>query len=89
MAALSEATLQELKTVFSTYLFDIFGLTDETQANDGDANTIDGLMKLVIDIRQDARTRKDWGTSDKIRNTLTEVGIQIKDGKEGSNWTKS
>jgi cysteinyl-tRNA synthetase len=88
LASISAATLAELKVVFDSYLFKIFGLMDESQSTDTNATTIDGLMKLVIDIRQDARARKDWGTSDKIRNTLTSVGIQIKDGKEGSDWVK-
>jgi cysteinyl-tRNA synthetase len=50
--------------------------------------TIDGLMRLVIDLRKDIRDRKDWIFADKIRNTLQELGIQLKDGKEGTQWSK-
>jgi cysteinyl-tRNA synthetase len=49
---------------------------------------MDGLMQLVIEMRSDARTRKDWGAADKIRDTLKAVGIVLKDGKEGTHWEK-
>ena len=47
---------------------------------------LDGVMNLVIDMRKDARTNKDWGTADKIRDSLKEAGVQIKDGKDGADW---
>ena len=50
---------------------------------------LDGLMNLIIDIRQEARSKKDWPTSDKIRDTLKELEIQLKDSKEGTTWSKN
>ena len=44
-------------------------------------------MQLILDIRQDARTNKDWGTSDKIRDALKAAGIVVKDGKDGAEWS--
>ena len=44
-------------------------------------------MKLVIDLRNQARANKDYHTSDQIRDTLSELGIQLKDGKEGTTFT--
>jgi cysteinyl-tRNA synthetase len=86
---LSEATFNELKTTFHTFLFDIFGLQDEAAAGGDDSfKTIDGLMHLIIDMRADVRARKDWPTADKIRDTLKAVGIVLKDGKEGTEWGK-
>jgi len=86
---LSEATFTELKTTFNSFIFDIFGLQDEAAASSDDGfKTLDGLMHLIIDMRQDARTRKDWAASDKIRDVLKEVGIVLKDGKEGTAWSK-
>jgi cysteinyl-tRNA synthetase len=79
--------LERLKTIFTTFIVDIFGLEDEAGAN-GDNGTVAGLMELVLDIRANARTQKDWGTSDKIRDGLAAVGITVKDGKEGTSWSK-
>ncbi|MBL7775060.1 MAG: cysteine--tRNA ligase [Saprospiraceae bacterium] len=79
--------IERLKTVFHAFIHDIFGLRDESAAN-ADDNTVDGLMELILDIRANARNQKDWSTSDKIRDGLAAVGITVKDGKEGSSWTK-
>lgn len=86
--SLDPATLTDLKKFFTDFLFKIFGLKD-AQASGGDrsTNSMDGLMELVIDLRQSARANKDWATSDKIRDTLQELKIQLKDGKEGTSWT--
>lgn len=46
-------------------------------------------MNLILDIRATARApKKDWGTSDKIRDGLSAAGIVVKDGKEGTSWAK-
>jgi len=81
------ATLERLRQVFHDFVFEIFGLFDDNDAADEDG-TLDGLMKLIIDIRADARNRKDWGTSDKIRDVLKVLNLQLKDGKEGTDWSK-
>lgn len=89
MEELSGATLERLKSTFQDFVFTIFGLLDEsTAASDDQFATLDGLMQLVIEMRSDARTRKDWGAADKIRDTLKAVGIVLKDGKEGTAWVK-
>ena len=80
--------IERLKTVFSTFITDIFGLLDEAGAG-SDNGAVDGLMELILDIRASAREQKDWGTSDKIRDGLAAAGITVKDGKEGTNWTKN
>ncbi|MBK8922508.1 MAG: cysteine--tRNA ligase [Saprospirales bacterium] len=79
--------LERLKTVFNAFIVDILALQDELDAA-GDTGTVEGLMQLILDIRANARTQKDWGTSDKIRDGLAAVGISVKDGKEGTSWTK-
>ncbi|MEY4904866.1 MAG: cysteinyl-tRNA synthetase [Bacteroidota bacterium] len=84
---LSAETLARLTTTFDQLIHDIFGLLDETQAG-GDGGTVEGLMELILQLRQNARTNKDWGTSDQIRNALTALNIQVKDSKEGTNWVK-
>jgi cysteinyl-tRNA synthetase len=82
---LSAAALEELKKQFTVFLVDIFGMKMESAGND---DKLDGVLKLIIDIRKDARSKKDFVTSDKIRNALQEVGIALKDEKDGSvSWT--
>lgn len=79
--------LERLKGVFNLFISDLFGLQDETAS--GDNNTVEGLMELILDIRSNARSQKDWATSDKIRDALAAVGISVKDGKEGVSWSKN
>jgi len=43
---------------------------------------------LIIDIRAKAKSEKDFATADKIRDSLTGLGISIKDGKDGTSWTR-
>ncbi len=86
LSEISQSGIIALKDAFSTIIFDILGLKDENATNDG---AVDGLMQLIIELRQIARTNKDWSTADKIRDSLNELQIQIKDGKDGSSWTYS
>ena len=82
-ANIQEYTLLRLKTLLQHFLFDIFGLLEESENNNEKLN---GVMELVIDIRKDARGKKDFATSDKIRDALQGVGIQLKDSKDGTSW---
>lgn len=79
--ALTTETLELLKQTFKTYLEDILGL-QPLQAEQSDK--LDKVLSLLIEIRKDARTRKDWATSDQIRNSLAEAGILLKDEKDGT-----
>ena len=65
----------------------MYGLTDESVSGmDDHMNQLDGLTQLVIEMRQTARENKDWATYDKIRDTLSAIDIELKDGKEGTSW---
>lgn len=79
--ALSASTLQLLKEKMKTFVEDIFGLKNVQEQTDG---KIDGVIQLLMDIRKEARKRKDFVTSDKIRNQLASLGVQLKDEKDGS-----
>ena len=81
-------TLEKVKSTFHSFIYDIFGLLDDAISASGNG-VADGLMELIIDLRQNARATKDWGTSDKIRDTLQELKIQLKDGKDGTTWSKN
>ncbi|HPH86739.1 MAG TPA: cysteine--tRNA ligase, partial [Ferruginibacter sp.] len=70
---------------FTSFLVDIFGLLPA----DGAANeTLQAVMQLLIDIRKEAKLKKDYATSDKIRIQLNELGILLKDEKDGGiSWS--
>ena len=78
--SLSPSTIQLLQQKFKGYLEDVFGLKNSSAADTG---TLNGVMQLLIDIRKEARAKKDFATSDKIRNQLTQLGIELKDEKDG------
>lgn len=82
--ALSAATLAKMQAAFKAYLEDIFGLQDEQTAGSADNSRLDGVLQLLIDIRKEAKSRKDFATSDKIRNQLQALGVLLKDEKDGS-----
>lgn len=76
--------LEYLNKFFEKWLIDILGIKDEQESNM--MPKIEGLVNLVLDIRKQARENKDWAKSDEIRDKLSELGIKIKDGKEGISW---
>jgi cysteinyl-tRNA synthetase len=81
---ISAEGLELLRNTFTTFLFDILGLKDERSGDQ--SATLNGLMELILAIRQKSRETKDWGTSDQIRDALQQLHITVKDGKEGSVW---
>lgn len=83
--AISSASLQKLKEKFTTYLEDILGLKDNTQ----NSVQLNGLMDVLIEMRKEAKSKKDFYTSDKIRKQLSDLGIEMKDEKDGNiSWSK-
>lgn len=77
---LSPETLSYVKKQFKNYLEEVMGLADETGS---DSDRLQGIMDLLIDIRREARAKKDYQTSDRIRKQLLEIGILLKDEKDG------
>ncbi|MCL7989035.1 cysteine--tRNA ligase [Sphingobacterium sp. lm-10] len=83
---ISEEDHSKLKSYIQAFVFDILGLKDDQSGTeDGSA---DGLMQLIIKIRNEAKTNKDFATSDRIRDELNALGIQLKDSKDGTLWNK-
>jgi len=82
---LSAETFELLQKQFALYIEQILGLKSVTEA---DNNKLQGIMQLLIDIRKEAKGKKDFVTSDKIRNQLAQLGISLKDEKGGEmTWT--
>jgi cysteinyl-tRNA synthetase len=86
--SLTQQNIDHLKKLIQHFVFDVMGLKDEN-ASDGNGEVMDGVMQLILEIRNEAKTKKDFAVSDKIRNQLNAVGITIKDSKDGSTWEQA
>jgi cysteinyl-tRNA synthetase len=82
---LSAEDMAALGETYRVFIEDILGLVPEEQSGQKD-EIISGLMDTIIDIRANARAKKDFTISDQIRDKLLKINIQIKDGKEGASW---
>jgi len=77
---------EALKSLFNAFVFDIFGLKADNQSDSGNSEVLNEVVDLLMKLRTEAKSNKDWATSDKIRNELATIGFDIKDGKEGVSW---
>jgi len=85
VTSLSKETFELLQKQFGVYIEDILGLKSISAA---DNEKLQGVMQLLIDIRKEAKGKKDFVTSDKIRNQLAQLGITLKDEKGGEmSWS--
>ncbi|MHB0754904.1 cysteine--tRNA ligase [Polaribacter sp. M15] len=84
-ATLTADDLAEFKTTINAFVFDVLGLMNE--ASQDNSEKVKGIVELLIKLRKEARENKDWGLSDQIRDELIELGIQLKDGKEGTTFS--
>jgi cysteinyl-tRNA synthetase len=85
---LGATDLKALVDIFDNIVYGVLGLRDEEASEGGKAlQTIDSLVSMVLEQRKAAKAAKDWATSDKIRDDLKAIGIQIKDTKDGTEWT--
>ena len=83
--SMTETDIKELSRLMNLFTKDILGLVSDKQSSD--TQVVEKLMNLILDIRQEAKNKKDWVTSDKIRDKLNEAEIIIKDGKDGATWS--
>lgn len=89
-AALSSGTLTAIDQIYRELGGDVLGIVpDSAEAGSADAERETGLIRLLTDIRAEARANRDWATSDRIRDRLAELGVTLKDGKDGTTWTVS
>ena len=84
-ASLTAADLEELKATLNAFVFDVLGLMNENSQDNSEK--INGVVTLLIKLRKEARENKDWALSDQIRDELIALGIQLKDGKEGTTFS--
>lgn len=79
--AIDENTFTDFKNTYINFIHDVLGLKEEQMQDD---RLLDGVIQMLIDIRKKARTDKNFALSDKIRDDLKTMGVQLKDGKDGS-----
>ncbi len=87
--SITEVDLERLKQIVTLYVSDVLGLIDEKQQGSGAAKGRDyttPLVEMLLDMRAEAKSSKDWAMSDKIRDGLTAAGIRVKDRKDGVDW---
>jgi cysteinyl-tRNA synthetase len=76
-----------LKNLYETIIFNILGLKEENIGSEEGSEVMDGLMQIIIEQRKTARANKDYASSDFIRDQLAKLSIEIKDGKDKTDWT--
>ena len=76
------ATLTE---TISTFIFEILGIKDE-KATSNNSEKLEGVVKMLIGMRNEARANKNFALSDQIRDDLLALNIQLKDGKDGTSF---
>ncbi len=84
---LAKEDIDTLCQLFDDVVFGVLGLKDEEGTDGTSGKVISGLMDMVLEQRAAAKAAKDWTTSDHIRDALKALGIQVKDGKNGAEWT--
>jgi cysteinyl-tRNA synthetase len=82
---ISSEDLTLLKEIFKTFAINILGLQDEA-ASGTNPKLIDGLVTMLLQMRQEAKLKKDFQVSDRIRDELTKFGVIVKDKKDGFEW---
>jgi cysteinyl-tRNA synthetase len=80
MERLGRATFEKLKVTYAGIMEDVLGLQEESQSNDA---LLDGTIQVLISLRKKARNDRNYALSDKIRDDLKAIGVQLKDGKDG------
>ena len=84
--SISKADLAELKDLYSSFVFELFGLQKQSNESFESSSAFEGAVNLLLQIRMEAKVNKDWSTADKIRNELTRLGFEVKDTKDGFDW---
>ena len=86
-ATITATDLTSLSSAIQTFVHDILGIEHVVSQSQEDSGTLNGVMDLLIELRNQARANKDFETSDKIRDELIGLGIQLKDGKDGTTFS--
>lgn len=83
-ASLTQEDLAILKDTLEAFIFEVLGIENSTDQQD--SGKLESVVEMLMSMREEARNNKDWALSDKIRDELASLGIQLKDGKDGSSF---
>ncbi|WP_396193494.1 cysteine--tRNA ligase [Flavobacterium sp.] len=78
--------LELLRSTLTTFTFDVLGIKNEKSSNNN-SDKLEGVVTMLIGMRDEARANKNWALSDEIRDKLLALGIQLKDGKDGTSFS--
>lgn len=84
---LNSEDIDTLIRALDAFVYDVMALKADGEKDDADLNKLDGVMQMLIKIRNQARADKNWALSDQVRDELMEIGIQLKDGKDGTEYS--
>jgi len=84
-ASVTKNDLELITETLNAFVFDVLGLLQDKKEQS--SNKLDGVVELLIKLRKEARDNKDWALSDQIRDELATLGIQLKDGREGTTFS--
>ena len=84
VGSLPEELFKNLILHYHGFIYDILGLKEEEEANN---KLVDGVIDILIKLRLDAKAGKDYALSDKIRDDLKDIGVNLKDGKGGTEYS--
>ncbi|MFK7031114.1 cysteine--tRNA ligase [Flavobacterium oreochromis] len=84
--SITKDDLNLLRKTMYDFVFDILGIQNESTTNNH-SSKLNGVIEMLITMRKEARENKNWALSDQIRDQLLALGIQLKDGKEGTSYT--
>jgi len=83
---LSKDDLEQLVATLHAFIFDVLGIQNETEIG-SNSEKLKGTVDLLITMRNEARANKNFALSDQIRDQLMAIGIQLKDGKDGTTFS--
>ena len=84
---LSAGDIEKLRKLFDTFLIDLLGMKVGSEEGASNMKPFEGAVDLLMDIRKNAKEQKDWATSDLIRDQLAALGFNVKDTKQGVEWS--
>lgn len=83
---ITSSDLELLIKTLEEFTFDVLGISNE-KSSGNNTDKLEGVVEMLIGMRNEARANKNWSLSDEIRDKLLELGIQLKDGKEGTTFS--
>ncbi len=83
---ISKQTLEAIDQLYRDFGSTVLGVIPDQFQQESNAELVDGLVQMLIEMRKDARAAKDFKRSDQIRDRLAELGVALEDGKSGTTW---